>query len=283
MKKYTNKILIITTALIFVASTVLFFFKVTEIKKKIAETTQVLVVGTIHEAHATNPNYSYQDIINILGTYNPDVICVEIPPSIFRKELYLKEMEIASIYGFDNNLKVYPIGCTLPDLQSEREAYMQTDEYLIKKEIADALEKSNDWFKHFIEKHGNIEDLYSENKMSYDFINGYDYNWYISEGYKISINVFGDGCMNDLYETRNNEMLKLIGNVITESKGKRMIVLTSAEHAHYFADTLSKRKDIGFLNFSRILPLKEISPTPNVAEYLENNSAKGYYSNNIKQ
>ncbi len=59
--------------------------------------TQVLVIGTIHESHKSNPNYTHQDIVNILGTYNPDVICVEIPPSYFRKRSYLKEMMIASI------------------------------------------------------------------------------------------------------------------------------------------------------------------------------------------
>ena len=36
--------------------------------------TEVLVIGTIHSSHSNNPNYSYQDILNILGTYNPDVI-----------------------------------------------------------------------------------------------------------------------------------------------------------------------------------------------------------------
>ncbi len=63
--------------------------------------TQVLVIGTIHAGHETNPNYSNQDIVNILGTYNPDVICVEIPPSYFGKRSYLKEMMLATIYGTD--------------------------------------------------------------------------------------------------------------------------------------------------------------------------------------
>ena len=31
--------------------------------------TQVLVIGTIHGGHESNPNYSYQDLVNILGTY----------------------------------------------------------------------------------------------------------------------------------------------------------------------------------------------------------------------
>ena len=67
--------------------------------------TEVLVVGTIHEGHESNPNYSDQDLVNILGTYAPDAVCVEIPPSYFRKRSYLTEMMIASIYGLDHHLK----------------------------------------------------------------------------------------------------------------------------------------------------------------------------------
>lgn len=59
--------------------------------------TRVLVVGTIHDGHNTNPNYSYRHLADILGTFRPDAICVEIPPSYFRKRSYLIEMMYASI------------------------------------------------------------------------------------------------------------------------------------------------------------------------------------------
>ncbi|MDR0231035.1 MAG: hypothetical protein LBI82_02830 [Dysgonamonadaceae bacterium] len=34
--------------------------------------TQVLVIGTIHQSHESNPNYSYQDLVNILETGIPN-------------------------------------------------------------------------------------------------------------------------------------------------------------------------------------------------------------------
>ena len=92
MRKYQ-----ILKTLLFIAMGLCFFAET-----KAQTKTEVLVIGTIHNGHDNNPNYSEQDILNILGTYNPDVICVEIPPSYFRKQSYLKEMMIASIYGFDN-------------------------------------------------------------------------------------------------------------------------------------------------------------------------------------
>ncbi|MGO8814014.1 MAG: hypothetical protein ACLQVG_05015 [Terriglobia bacterium] len=59
--------------------------------------TQALVVGTIHDRHARNENYSYADVVHILATYDPDLICVEIRPQDFRREPYLKEMMLATV------------------------------------------------------------------------------------------------------------------------------------------------------------------------------------------
>ena len=242
------------------------------------EKTQVLVIGTIHGSHSDNPNYSYQDLVDILGTYKPDAICVEIPPSYFRKRSYLKEMMIASIYGFDNNKKVYPIDWwTDTDDRGERQKYVQTDEYKIKSQKQDSLEKANTIMQDFIKKYGSMDKIWNENKMGYEFFNGKDYNNYIQEMYTISVSVYGDGCMNLSSEKRNAKMLEMIDSAIIENKGKRIIVLTGAEHKYYFDDVLSKRKDLALVDFKEILPLKETPFTENISEFVEKNLAKGYY------
>jgi len=46
--------------------------------------TEVLVIGTLHQYHRNNPNYSYENIVSAIATYDPDVICVEIRPEEFR-------------------------------------------------------------------------------------------------------------------------------------------------------------------------------------------------------
>jgi hypothetical protein len=251
----------------------------TETKAQIKTKTEVLVIGTIHGSHSNNPNYSYQDLVNILGTYNPDAVCVEIPPSYFRKQSYLKEMMIASIYGFDNNKKVYPIDWweTLSDARSERNEYIKTHDYKIKSQQADSLVKSNSIMQIFIEKYGTMDSIWKNNKMGYQFFNGKDYNDYIREMYAISINVYGDGCMNLYSEIRNAKMMELINNAISENKGKRIIILTGAEHKYYFDIALSKQKGVKLINFNKLLPLKTIIPTQNTAEFIENDLAKGYY------
>ncbi len=104
---------------------------------------KVLVVGTIHGSHSSNPHYTYQDVLNILGTYNPDVICVEIPPSYFRKRSYLKEMMIASIYGFENNKKVYPIDWWTSGDRKEQKKFRESEEYKIKGKRIEDLVKAD--------------------------------------------------------------------------------------------------------------------------------------------
>ncbi|MDR0754835.1 MAG: DUF5694 domain-containing protein [Prevotellaceae bacterium] len=242
------------------------------------ETTQALVIGTIHAGHSDNPNYSYQDLVNILGTYNPAAICVEIPPSYFRKESYLKEMMIASIYGFDNNKKVYPVDWwSDTDDRAERAKYKQTDDYKVKEQEYDSLVAANAIMQDFTEKYGSLDSLWNANQMGYAFFNGKEYNDYIREMYTAVISVFGDGCMNLSSEKRNAKMMEMIDSAIAENKGKRVIILTGAEHKYYFDIALSQRKDVRLVDFAEILPLKETALSENIAAFIEKNLAKGYY------
>ena len=241
--------------------------------------TEVLVVGTIHEGHESNPNYSDQDLVNILGTYAPDAVCVEIPPSYFRKRSYLTEMMIASIYGLDHHLKVYPIDWwdTSSDARAQRREYMQTADYKRKEKTADSLVNANAVMQTFIKKYGSMDSIWKNNRMDYRFFNGKDYNDYIREMYTIAVDVYGDGCMNLHSEQRNARMMELINQAIAENRGKRVIVLTGAEHKYYFDIALSKQKGIKLVHLEDILPLKETSQTENMTAFIEKGLARGYY------
>jgi hypothetical protein len=45
-----------------------------------AQKTQVLLLPTIHNAHETNPKYSYQNLLKIIENFKPDIIAIEIRP-----------------------------------------------------------------------------------------------------------------------------------------------------------------------------------------------------------
>ena len=60
--------------------------------------TEVLVLPTLHKAHEMNSNYTYDDLMEIIKDFNPDVIGVEIRPEDMEVEsevlatFYPKEM-----------------------------------------------------------------------------------------------------------------------------------------------------------------------------------------------
>lgn len=240
-----------------------------------ANKSELLVLGTIHQMHATNPNYSYQDVLNIVHTYNPDVICVEIPEFYFRKQAYLKEMMLASIYGFDNNKKVYPIDWfqLSGDARTERIEYMKTDSYILNEAEEKKRRETSQIIKDFEKKYSNY---IAENK-SYSFFNGKEYNDYIRESYNIMISVYGDSPMNLYSEKRNSQMLSLIDEVIKENTEKKIIVLTGAEHKYYFDDFFSGQEDVTLIQLEDILPLQKAKKTKNLSAFMERDIAKGYY------
>lgn len=243
--------------------------------------TEVFVLGTLHNAHKSNKNYSYQDILNILGTYDADAICVEIPESFFRERPYLLEMTMASIYGFENNKNVYPIDWwnVEKNARKEREEYVKTDEYK-KKEIEEERRKQDDSIIQSFEKeYGSLEKLFNENNKDYYFYNGKEFNDYIRQSYGISIDVYGYSCINLYASERNEKMMDLIKNAILENKGKRIIILTGAEHKYYFDDSLSKMKDVKLIQL-KDLKIKKVKASKNIKKLIDFGLTKGYFRSN---
>lgn len=79
-----------------------------------AQDTKVYIFGSLHRAHTTNANYTYQNLYDTIASINPDVIGIEIRAAdISRDTSYLKtfyplEMiqlsinnRTKKIYGFD--------------------------------------------------------------------------------------------------------------------------------------------------------------------------------------
>jgi tetratricopeptide (TPR) repeat protein len=243
-----------------------------------AEPTRVLVVGTIHGNHESNPNYSFSDLVNILAAYTPDAICVEIRPEDFRQRSYLKEMMMAAIFGLDRGLKVYPVDWWgAGDDRARRSAYMKTPEYEAKFKEEERLVAANEVMQEFDKTHGSLGKIWNENREGYAFFNGEEYNRYIEEMYAVSMAVYGDGPMNLSYRTRNERILELIENAVEENPGRRVIVLTGAEHKHYFDRALATLPGVELVKLVDLLPLSPAPLSENIARFLKDNLAKGYF------
>lgn len=250
-----------------------------------SDKTTVLIVGTIHYQHYKNAGYSFHNLFQIIETFNPDVICVEIRPEDFRKTIYLDEMTSASIYGIKRKLKVYPIdwwdGDANHNTRTLRDEYMKTEEYKEKLKVENEKVKSNQIIQTFEKKYGDWDSDILD-KQNYEFYNGKEYNNYIEERYKVSMEVYGDHPMNLGYETRNTRMMELINKAVDENQGKRILVLTGAEHKHFFDNALAGYSKIKLTELTDILPLKNCRMDNDVEVFLLNNRANYYLDTTTK-
>ncbi|MFH1467541.1 MAG: hypothetical protein ABIO70_24360 [Pseudomonadota bacterium] len=74
-----------------------------------AEPRDILVLGTLHQGHRKHPTYSYDTVARLIEAFDPAVVCVEIRPEDFRREPYLDEMELATIWGLAEERAVVPM------------------------------------------------------------------------------------------------------------------------------------------------------------------------------
>ena len=245
-----------------------------------APETEVLVVGTLHSTHRGNDNYSYRHVAGVLQTYDPDVICVEIRPEDFRHKEYLREMVLATIWAVEEGREVYPIDWwdSKRDARAQRAEYARTPEYLSKLAEVGQLERDSDITRTFRRKYGKDDKLYRKaHKYDYAFWNSDTYNDYVREGYRISVEVFGDSCVNLYYLSRNGRMLERIDEVVDAHPGERILVLTGAEHKHFFDDAYAQRDDVRSVAFDEILPLAEPVLSDPVQAFLTDRDAELYF------
>jgi len=238
---------------------------------------RVLVVGTIHQGHGTNPAYTYAQLLQLVAKFDADAICVEIRPEDFRRVPYLREMVAATIYGSIRGKRVYPIDWWQdnPNARVQRDSMMRAPDYSDRKALEDSLAAADPLIGEFEARHGEWATFSSHG--SREFFNGDEYNAYIAEGYRISMEVWGDSPMNLYYRTRNERMLELIRAAIRESAGGRVIVLTGSEHKHYFDRALGDEAGVELVNAASLLPLDPVPLDPAVERYLTENRADAYF------
>jgi len=237
------------------------------------EETEVLVVATVHAQHQRNPNYTYEDVVHILDTFQPDVVCVEIRPEGFRREPYLKEMMLATVWGLVHDRTVCGFDWFDGTARDTRRQLEETPEYVEKARLLDSLSATNPIIRPFDERYGD----FWRGEMDYRFYNGLAYNRYIEEAYRLSLAVYGDDPVNLFYESRNRRMMDQAWEVISRHPGARVALLTGAEHKHYFDRDLGAREGVDVVVMDDLLPLERPPMHPVIRAFLEDEDDLPYY------
>ena len=214
-------------------------------QEKISE---VLIISTVHGAHKTNPNYSYDSLFKFIEKFNPEIIGVEVREedidssftylkNNYPYEMYecIKKYPSKSVLGFDwlgNELN----GKAIPenywkDISAVKKLQTQlnTDTTILKKlSILDIIRVE----KNKLALNASLPEL---NDGRYDLINHIYY-----EQLKALLKDSEFIALSDFYQQRDEHIARNIIEIIKNNKGKRIIFLIGADHRGY---TLKKVSD----------------------------------------
>ncbi|MGO9270343.1 MAG: hypothetical protein ACLQOO_08850 [Terriglobia bacterium] len=205
---------------------------------------------------------------------------MEIRPKDFRREPYLKEMMLATVWGLSHGKKVAASDWwnDVPNDRVMRDKLVTQPEYVEKEKQLQALRARSEIITRYEKSYGPEE---KENKwgaqLGCRFWNGKDYNDFYAEDYRLSLQVYGDSPINLHYLTRNNHMMELIWKAIRENSPNRTIVLTGSEHKHFFDREFRNHSDVETLEFDSILPLRTDSLEPSMVRFLDDDDDMAYF------
>jgi tetratricopeptide (TPR) repeat protein len=245
------------------------------------ERTDVLVVGTIHDRHARNVNYSYEHVARILDTFDPDALCVEIRPEDFRRKPYLEEMMLATVWGVTQGRPVYPVDWWgQEDDRQARAELARQPEFQKQAERFERLMADDPTILAFQRRYGDFD---HDDTLGFRFWNGDDYARYFTEYYRLSLEVYGDSSVNLHYVSRNNQMLGLIRAAVARRPVRKVAVLTGSEHKHFFDRELAGDSRIRVVSLESILPLSEAPLAAPLRAFLDEGDDLAYYEKGAVQ
>ncbi len=232
--------------------------------------TTVILVGTIHGAHYTNPEYSPAILKQIILSIKPDAILNELPLSHVDpngRPFYRDPNKHPENWASDtiaSQLGIKQIPFDRPDRQ---ENFKKTDYFEKEKR---AKELSNKWEKEISAKEPNCVDLKmlaigglaaqaqtkftrpeTINSDAFDLIINIKHTVFYEiapqilakyNGYETAASDFT--FLAEQWKERNEIMAKNIIKAAKENPGKRLVVITGCEHRYILRDLLAKEQCI---------------------------------------
>ena len=214
-----------------------------------AQITQIDIVSTLHKNHLQNPNYTYEDVKKYLEDEKPDIIALEIRA----EDMNLSKEILAKRYPFEMYDNLYKIsnvsyigidwygddivGKPFPDNYFDNENSVKNVQMKMNKDADFSTKlsvlKPLTAKKFELVKKLNIHEM--KNGM-YDAIN---------EVYYQQIELL---CKNSpyemvskFYETRDLRLAENTSEIIEQNLGKKIIVLTGADHRIAMVKYLNSR------------------------------------------
>lgn len=244
--------------------------------------TQVVIIGTIHDGHRENTNYSLDILRNIIVTLKPSAILVELPPDIngwptvqngrVTNGLVQNEDLAANQAADALGVKVIPY-----DRQGRNEFYKNT-RYFARQKTASA--RLNGWFEAQIRKETNSIQILAMrlesdaetgqsrinasgrpkdlNSPAYDMLVATKRGMFDDVLPKLLV-VAGERELaeeylffDDEWQERNRTMVRNIQDITRTFMGKRLVVLAGSEHRYILRELLGKVPELELKEFYQV-------------------------------
>lgn len=227
--------------------------------------TQVLVLPTIHGAHEVNENYTYDDLLQLIKNYDPEVIGVEIRPEDFNMStdsldlFYPLEMimirdsfpgKVSGIDYYNEETRNITVSRKMfSDTVSEMYRIKRlTQEMTLDSAFVAAYEKTK------IPEIQEEQRRMALNFSAEEFLHG-EYDSITGLQYKIEDSLFGNSAYAAYPVFNNRRDLQITLNalqLVEENPGKKILLLVGANHRNRLMDSLEKRnvdlvQDLSFL------------------------------------
>lgn len=242
-------------------------------------TTQVVILGTLHGAHTTNPNYTGKTLRDITLALKPAAVLIELPPAIGGRPTVVNgrapkdwgSAEIIAANEVANALKVDVIPF---DRANRNELYKET-RYAARQQAAsqrffawlDAQSRKEPksvsvrTLKLLQDASGRQKQL--DDKSGPEVINSASYDMLIATKHTLSQDliprvlaaagereVAGEfAFIRDEWQVRNDAMAENIVATARKFPGKRLVILTGSEHRYKLRDLLSKAPEVELKEF----------------------------------
>jgi hypothetical protein len=220
------------------------------------EPTTVLVLPTIHGAHEMNRNYTYDDLMEIVKTYDADVIGVEIRPEdmelnsdtldkfyplefITVRDSFPGKVKGIDFYSADTkgrpvNRSMFTDTTMAPARMKQLAQKMKTDSVIVQK---------------FEEM--QIPEIHREqtrvalNYSAEEFLKG-EYDSLTGRQYQLEDSLFKDSKYTEYAElntTRDSTITENVLQLINNNPSKKVLILVGANHRNRIIKTLNARKE----------------------------------------
>lgn len=222
--------------------------------------TQVAVLATLHQLHATTPAYSFEALGRAIERLQPDVLCVELQPDDLQRRPAepTKQEYTEVVYPLidRHHYRLYAMEPAEPAYSSILTPYIQAgqDFSVRAPEQAEAFSRYSDG------AYIGLQAYWTSPTRVNDAVT----DSVLRAKHELQQAMVGNGERTG-WERWNQQFLGVILQAAKENPGKRIVVVVGAEHGYWLRGHLAQAAGVQLLDTAELLRAPAAKPVPRAA------------------